>query len=100
MPKEPKLLEFLKTKSNVVDNLRAMQENLSLATDEGLIDLEDLLHNQVLFLIDQATVSTAWEELEEVISKGKILEADVDTFLATHGQTSLSLPWPRIPKGK
>lgn len=100
MKKDHKLLEFLKFKSDVIDNLKAIQLNLSRATDEGMVDLEDDLYNQLLGLIDQASVSENWDEMREVIYRGKTLEADVDTFLSEHGQSTLSLPWPCIPEGK
>ena len=98
MAKSEKLLEFLKLKADVMDNLKAIRENLNRCVDEGMIDFEDEMYNQLLDLLDEASVSTGWSELEEVISKGKTLEIDVATFLANHGQTSLSLPWPQLPK--
>ena len=100
MEKDKKLLDFLKAKSDVIDSLRAIQINLTQADDKGLLHLEDDLYNQILALIDQASISTSWEELEEIVHRGKTLEVDVDTVLAEHGQTSISLSWPRIPKGK
>ena len=91
-------LVFLKLKSDIMDNLKAVRENLNRCVDEGMIDFEDEMYNQLLGLLDEVSVSTAWAELEEVIIKGKVLEVDVATFLANHGQTSISLPWPQLPK--
>ncbi|EKE08186.1 MAG: hypothetical protein ACD_17C00297G0002 [uncultured bacterium] len=99
MEKDGKLLQFINTKSDVIDNLKAIQEALSLSVNDGMVDLEDRLYNELLGLVDQASVSNSWEELEEVISKGKTLETDVDAFLNVHGQSTMSLPWPSIPKG-
>lgn len=91
-------LEFLKAKGDTVENLKAIQLNLSRCIDEGMIDLEDAYYNQVIFLIDEASLSNNWAELMEVVSKAKTLEIDVAAWLSGHGQTSLSLPWPRPPK--
>lgn len=98
MVKKIKLLDFLKTKADVIDNLEAIRKNLNSCVDNGMIDFEDSIYNQLLGLLDEASVSTAWAELEEVISKGKTLEIDVAAFLASHGQASLSLSWPKLPQ--
>lgn len=91
-------LDFLKAKGDTVENLQAIRLNLSRCIDEGMIDLEDMYYNQVLSLIDEASLSKSWDELMEVVTKAKTLEIDVAAWLAGHGQTSLSLPWPRPPK--
>lgn len=91
-------LDFLKAKGDTVDNLKAIQMNLMRCIDEGMMDLEDAYYNQVLFLIDEASLSKNWDELMEVVAKGKTLEIDVAAWLSGHGENSLSLPWPRAPK--
>jgi uncharacterized protein related to proFAR isomerase len=91
-------LDFLKAKGDTVDNLKAIQMNLMRCLDEGMRDLEDAYYNQVLFLIDEASLSKNWDELMEVIAKAKTLEIDVAAWLSGHGENSLSLPWPRAPK--
>lgn len=95
-----KELEFLEAKGDTVDNLKAIQVHLIRCVDQGMIDLEDTYYNQILALIDEASLSKNWAELMEVISKAKVFEIDVAVWLSSHGQTSISLPWPRAPKGK
>ena len=91
-------LDFLEARGDTVENLKAIQESLARSIDGGMIDLEDSFYNQVLSLIDEASLSKTWDELMEVIAKAKTLEVDIAAWLATHGRTSLSLPWPRPPK--
>ncbi|MBX7065830.1 MAG: hypothetical protein K1X28_01235 [Parachlamydiales bacterium] len=91
-------IEFLKAKGDAVENLKAIQINLSRCIDEGMIDSDDTYYNELLVLIDEASLSKNWPELMEVVSKAKILEIDVAAWLSGHGQTSISLPWPRPPK--
>jgi hypothetical protein len=91
-------LDFIKAKGDTVDNLKAIQMNLMRCIDQGMMDLEDAYYNQVLFLIDEASLSKSWDELMEVVTKAKTLEIDVAAWLSGHGETSLSLPWPRAPK--
>jgi hypothetical protein len=97
MAKDPKILEFLEAKGDTVENLKAIKFNLSRCVDEGMIDLEDAYYNQILILIDEASLSETWDELMEVVSQSKVLEVDVAVWMASHGQTSISLPWPRPP---
>lgn len=93
----PKDLDFLEAKSDTVENLRAIQMSLVRCIDAGMIDTEDFYYNQVLGFLDEATLSNSWAELMEVVTKAKILEVDVAAWLAGHGETSISLPWPRPP---
>jgi len=99
MAKDPKILEFLEARGDTVENLKAIKLNLSRCVDDGLVDLEDAYYNQILILIDEASISESWNELMEVVSRAKVLEIDVAAWLANHGQTSISLPWPRPSKG-
>ncbi|MGB7978934.1 MAG: hypothetical protein WCF19_07240 [Chlamydiales bacterium] len=100
MAKGENLLEFLEAKGDTVENLKAININLSRCVDEGMIDLEDAYYNQVLVLIDDASIAKNWDELMEIVSQAKILEIDIAAWLAGHGQTSISLPWPKGPAPK
>ena len=91
-------LEFVEAKGDTVENLQAIQVNLERCVAEGMIDLGDEYYNQILALIDEASLSKNWAELMEVVTKAKVLEVDVAVWLAGQGQTSISLPWPRPPK--
>lgn len=98
MGKESEVLQFLEAKGDTVENLEAIKLNLTRCVSQGMIDSNDDYYNQLLILIDEATLSENWNELEEVVSRAKILEIDVAAWLSGHGQTSISLPWPRAPK--
>ena len=98
MSKDLNLLGFLEAKGDTVENLQAIKMNLLRCIDEGMIDLEDIYYNQILVLIDEASLSESWVELMEVVSRAKVLEIDVAVWLSGHGQNSISLPWPRPPK--
>lgn len=97
MTKDPKILQFLESKGDAVDNLKAIQTNLVRCVDQGMIDLQDAYYNELLGLIDEASLCEDWNSLSEVITKAKVLEVDVAVWLAQHGQTSISLPWPKEP---
>ena len=98
MVKDPHLLEFLEARGDAVENLKAIQLSLSRCVDEGMADSNDEYYNQLLVLVDEASISETWDELMEVVSQAKILEIDVAAWLSGHGRTSISLPWPRPPK--
>lgn len=78
-----------------MENLQAIQLNLSRCIDEGMVDLGDEYYNELLVLMDETSLSKTWDELLEVITKAKVLEVDVAAWLSGHGRTSISLPWPR-----
>jgi hypothetical protein len=93
MAKDP---AFVKAKEDVLDNLDAIQLTLVRCVEEGMIDTEDVYYNQILDLIDEATILKTWDELMEVVALAKTLEADVAAWLSYHGRTSVSLPWPKV----
>ena len=98
MAKHPDILQFLEAKGDTVENLKAIQLNLTRCVQDGMVDANDTYYNELLTLMDEASLSRTWDELLEVIDLAKILEIDVSVWLAGHGQTSISLPWPRRPK--
>lgn len=98
MAKDAQILQFLKAKGDTVENLKAIQLNLSRCVEDGMIDSDDMYYNELIALTDEASLSGTWDELEEVISKAKVLEVDVAVWLSGHGQTSISLPWPKAPR--
>jgi hypothetical protein len=98
MAKDQKVLGFLEARGDAVENLEAIRINLNRCVSEGMADPNDEYYNELLVLIDEATLSENWEELMEVVTRAKTLEVDVAAWLSGHGQTSISLPWPRPPK--
>lgn len=88
-------LAFPQAKSITMENLETIQTSLMRCVDEGMIDLEDTYYNEILGLIDEANLVDTWEELMEVVTRAKTLENDVAAWLAMHGRTTVSLPWPK-----
>jgi len=84
-------------KNDVTDNLNAIQLNLTRCVSEGMLDYQDAYYNELSDLIDETDLCKSWDELIEVITKGKTLEIDVAAWLSGHGQNSISLPWPKPP---
>jgi len=88
---------FQVAKETTISNIVAIRENLTRCVDEGMVDLNAEYYNELLLLEDEGSLAQSWDELEEVITKAKTLEVDVAAWLANHGQTSISIPWPRPP---
>ena len=94
MKKDP---QFIQAKSDVLDNLDAVQMSLESCVNEGMIDYDSAYYNKLSDLIEDAESVATWDELMEIISIAKTLEIDIDAWLSIHGKTTLSLPWPKIP---
>ncbi|MDE3055089.1 MAG: hypothetical protein KGI80_00110 [Verrucomicrobiota bacterium] len=84
-------------KEKTLENLEEMQGMLERCIEEGMIDLEDSYHNELLGLIEEAHLVKGWDELREVITKARTLEVDIAAWLARLGRTTLSFSWPRPP---
>ena len=90
-------LTLSQAKDLALENLEAIRMSLIRCVDEGMMDLEDTLHNEVLGLMDELDVLESWPEMEELIIRSKTIEHDIEAWLAMHGRTSISLVWPQIP---
>jgi len=93
-----KNLQFIESKGIVIENLEAIEINLVQCSDERMLDFQNTYYNEVLSLIEETRDCSSWAQLDEIVGKAKILEIDIASWLARHGRTSLSLPWPKIPK--
>jgi len=80
----------------VRDNLETLRIYLIDCVDVGMRDTGDEFYNEILSLIDDCAVLSTMDELSELIERAKIVEEDIDAWLALHGRSSLSLPWPKI----
>lgn len=94
MKKDPKLVQ---AKSDVIENLEALQMTLDRCVDEGMVDYDSAYYNELLNLLDETHIITTWEELFEIITLAKTLETDIDAWASIHGRTSISLTWPERP---
>lgn len=92
-----KELQFAEFKGDVAENLEAIELNLVQCSDEKMLDFQNIYYTQIVDLIEETKSCSSWADLSEIISKAKTLELDVANWLARHGKTSVSLPWPKIP---
>ncbi len=90
--------EFHKIKEQVIDNLEEIEVRIGECEDQGMLDSSSALYNQILVLLDDADIVKTYEELEEVIERGKEVEHNIDTWLALHGGNTMELDWPHFPK--
>jgi hypothetical protein len=90
-------LQFIESKSDMIENLEAIELNLIQCLDEKMLDFQNTYYNQILDLVEEVRNASTWTELSDALSKAKILEVDIANWLARHGQASISLPWPKIP---
>jgi hypothetical protein len=61
MAKDGGVLAFHAAKSDTIENLEAIKLNLSQCIDEGMIDFQDEYYNELLALIDEASISKNWD---------------------------------------
>lgn len=90
-------LQFVEFKGDIIENLEAIEINLVQCSDEKMFDFQNSFSKEILDLIEDTRNAATWLELGDIIGKAKILEIDIASWLARHGQASLSLPWPKIP---
>lgn len=94
MTKDPKEIQFIEDKEEILDNLETLLMWLDACLDGGMHDIDEVIHNQLLDLMDETTIAKEGFELAEVISQAKTIEIDLDAWLSQKGRTTLSLAWP------
>ena len=98
MSNNPDPMIFQNAKEDMMENLAALELKVDQAVDQGMVDIDDGYHNELLALMDDAAVVETWPEMAEMISRSQTVETDVDTWLSIHGITTISLEWPVIPE--
>lgn len=98
MAKSSSWMQFSNDKKEVIFCLKSIQATLIESVNEGMIDEDDDFYNEINSLLDEADLVKTYPELAEVVTKAKILETDIDTWLSLKRRESLSLSWPKIPK--
>lgn len=91
---DKKNIKFLEKADQISSNINLLIFNLENCVEAGMLDDGSSYYNTLEDLMDQITSIDTHEELEEIISQAKIIERQIDSWLATHGQTSISLTWP------
>lgn len=91
MKKDSKLLV---AKDLFYKNVLHLKTELDRCVEEGMIDEEDHYYNELLDLMAASELLSSWDELEDAVEVAKILEVDVNTWLALKGRTTVSLEWP------
>lgn len=85
-----------KAAEDVTDNLRSLQMLLERCVDQGMIDAGEYYYNELVDLISDAEIVKNWDELQEIITKAKTIEVDIDVWLSSRGSTTISMLWPNI----
>ena len=85
---------YIHAKDKTRDNLEELRTSLNSYREEGLQDLEEL-QDRLEKLIDIFDNLEHWDTLQGVIEEGKILEQEIDAWLAIHKRNSYSLSWPK-----
>jgi len=91
---DPKELEELKVQ--VVKLLETLQTRVDICVNSGMLDQDSEIYNHIYDLIEDTKEITSPAELAEIINKSKVVETNIDRWLSTKGQTTVSLSWPYI----
>ena len=85
---------FFQLREDVLERLDFLRKSILECLGEGYVGPEDSFYNQCLALIDDAHILDNWDEMDELVTRAKLLETDVATWLALKGRTSVSIEWP------
>jgi len=98
MTKELRSNHFNKDKEDTIVNLETIRMTLNECIDEGILDEDSDVYNEVIELIDQAKLIKTYPELADVIAKAKKIETGVDGWLSRKLRETVSISWVKIPK--
>lgn len=81
-------------KASVMEIFESLQAKLDQAVELGFSDEEQVYYNGISTLMDDIRVISSWDELAEIIYKGKSFEEDIDAWMSLKGYTTIGLEWP------
>jgi hypothetical protein len=96
MTKELPSNHFNKDKEDTVVNLETIRMTLNECIDEGILDAESDVYNELIELIDQARIVKTYPDLADVITKAKKIETGVDGWLSRKLRETISISWVKI----
>jgi hypothetical protein len=89
--------KFLALKNQTLDNLEVLRTRVDFCIEQGMLDTESFLYNEVITLIDDVGVIHTYPELSEIIVRAKEIENNIDVWLVNKGFSNISLNWPALP---
>lgn len=98
MEKNKDTHQFILYKEQLIDTLEDLRELIVQCEDQGLLDPDSTQYNELLVILEEANNATLLEELDEVITRGKELEYNMESWLARHGGSTFELNWPILKK--
>jgi len=87
---------FLNLKEDILNNIYILKTNYNNLIENGMMDPNSNLYNQIDYLIDELDAAETLEALSEIISTGKNIELRLESFFIQKGQSTISLTWPTI----
>lgn len=90
--------QFILYKEQLIDTLGTLQDLIVSCEDQGMLDPNSTQYNELLVILEEANYASTLEELDEVITKGKELEYNMESWLSRHGGSTFELDWPNIKK--
>ena len=91
---EDKTEKFLKIKEDVLNNVGVLRFSLGQCMEVGLEDPESTFYNRIENLERYIKGIYSYVELKEAIDQAKAIEMEIDAFLVSKGELTMSLTWP------
>lgn len=91
---EEDAIKFQKAQEDVLKNLAVLLFNLNICTDAGMLDKDETMYNRIQDIIDEVNTIDSMEELEEFVAQAKTIESQIDLWLVSQGEVTISLDWP------
>jgi hypothetical protein len=91
---EDKTEKFLKVKEDVLNNVGVLRFSLGQCMEVGLEDPESTFYNRIENLERYIKEIYSYEELKGAIDQAKAVEMEIDAFLVSKGELTMSLTWP------
>ena len=95
MTKEEKDI-FFKYQDQILENLETLRINLDSCEEMGMIDEDEIIHNEIVDLIDEVKIVDSSTDLFEIIIRAKVIETRIDSWYSKEGITNIELNWPLI----
>jgi hypothetical protein len=86
--------KFLKIKEDVLNNVGVLRFSLEQCVEVGLEDPESTFYNRIENLERYVKEIYSYDELKEAMDQAKAVERELDSFLVSKGELTMSLTWP------
>jgi hypothetical protein len=96
MPDKEDTQQFIDDKEWIINSIDELMDHLQDCERLGMLDENSEIYNKLILLKENTDASDSYFLLSEIVYQAKLIEKNIDAWLASMGRYTDDLSWPDI----